>query len=135
MTHKVNHAAQSVYSSASYGEKPSSWQNPPQGPTLSASQQHFIKLMGCIEYRESEQTIEALKLPKDYKGKQIMVETNIQTESQWFETLHQLLDELEKETIKSFADSYISALFSYVFTSVSVKGRKKPPISEEHHGP
>ena len=33
MLYKVNHAGQSVYSSASFGEKPSSWQNAPTGPT------------------------------------------------------------------------------------------------------
>jgi DNA-directed RNA polymerase len=32
MTQKVNHSGQSVYSSATYGEKPSSWQNPPKAP-------------------------------------------------------------------------------------------------------
>ncbi|MBT3619988.1 MAG: hypothetical protein HN523_06130 [Porticoccaceae bacterium] len=40
MTYKVNHAGQSVYSSASFGEKPSSWQNAPTGPTT--SQKHRV---------------------------------------------------------------------------------------------
>jgi hypothetical protein len=105
------------------------------GKELSEADKHFSELMRCIEYRESEQTIEALKLPKEYIGKQINAQTNITTEIQWFKTLHQLLDELEKETIKSFADNHISALFSYVFTSVSLEGRIKPPTYEEHYGP
>ena len=37
MTQKVNHAGQSVYSSASFGEKPSSWQNAPTGSPSSHS--------------------------------------------------------------------------------------------------
>ena len=118
----------------------STWAWMATGPTLdgkglSEADKHFSELMRCIESRESEQTIEALKLPKEYKGQQMNAQTNITTETQWIETLHQLLDELEKETTKSVADRHISALFSYVFTSVSLEGRIKPPTYEEHYGP
>ena len=49
MSDKVNHAGTNVYSSASFGEKPSSWQNGPTGPTSTK-----VKTQGSRDKKTSD---------------------------------------------------------------------------------
>lgn len=123
MNYKSNNPDSETYSSASHGERPSSWQNPPQGPTtlsaLSESQRLFIKLMRHIEKVETKTIIEAMNLPLQYTGQNTPFLGEISTVIEWRETLHTLLDTIEKENDIPFADNYLSALFSYNFVADS----------------
>lgn len=138
MSKKVNHGGSAVYSSASHGEKPSSWQNPPQGPTLSAlsvSQQLFIKLMRHIETAENQDTIEDLKLPLKYTGQTLPCVEVISTATEWSETLYNLLDKIEQEGGRPFADNYLSGLFSYNFIANEVRSSYATGVKHKGSSP
>ena len=54
MTQKKNHSRANVYSSASFGEKPSSWQNAPTGPTST-----YVKTQGIRDKNTSDRMANA----------------------------------------------------------------------------
>ena len=114
----------------------SSWGWTTRGPTLSASQALFIKLMRRLEGAETCETIEGLGLPSNYTGKDMKIENLIETDTQWVATLHALLEAIEFEKHKSNADRFITALFSYSFSLNYVNGATDPISKlEEDHGP
>lgn len=114
------------------GVAPSSWPNSQRGPTifdvstLSASQVLFIKAMRFVESVETPETIESLNLPSQYTGKTMQIMNEIETETQWDDTLHALLEAIEYEKQKSYADTYITALFAYAFPLNYVNGSFDP---------
>jgi len=113
-----------------------SWGWTTRGPTLPASQRLFIKAMRYIEENEDETVIEALKLPHTYTGQTLPISEVITTETEWRETLDALLDAIEQETGKPFADTYVTRLFSYNFLE-SCASNVYDPIKthEDHYGP
>lgn len=114
----------------------SSWGWTTRGPTLSASQLLFIKLMRHIEMVEDQRTIEALKLPLKYTGQTLPISEVITTETEWSETLDALLNAIEQETGKPFADTYVTSLFSYNFLeSCAANGYTPLETHEDHNGP
>ena len=124
------------------GVKPRSWPNTQRGPTafewsaLSASQRLFIKLMRCLEGAETRETIQGLGLPSNYTGKDMKIENLITTETEWSETLDALLDAIEQETGKPFADTYVTSLFSYNFLEDDgMNGYTPLENHEDHNGP
>lgn len=140
MTKRVNHAGAAVYSASMYGLKSSSWQNPPTAPTpshLSKSENLFVRLMRRIEKAENKNTIEALRLPSDYTGRTVHLkrfDDKIFRETEWTETLHELLDQLEQEVVTPYVDRYVSGLFTYNFVETeTLKGYGRRNIREYHH--
>ena len=124
------------------GVSPSSWPNSQRGPTvsddsaLSASQVLFIKAMRFVESADTLEAIEDLNLPSQYTGKTMEISNEIETQTQWDATLHALLEAIEYEKHKSYADAYITALFSYAFPLNYVNGDTSPSsMYEEYHGP
>ena len=114
----------------------SSWGWNTRGPTLSASQLLFIKLMRYVEMVEDQRTIEALKLPLKYTGQTLPISEVITTETEWSETLDALLNAIEQETGKPFADTYVTRLFSYNFLeSCAANGYTPLETHEDHNGP
>lgn len=104
--------------------------------TLSASQLLFVKLMRYVESVEDQRTIEALKLPLKYTGQTLPISEVIATETEWSETLDALLNVIEQETGKPFADTYVTSLFSYNFLE-SCASNVYTPLEkyEDHYGP
>ena len=103
---------------------------------LSASQLLFVKLMRCVEMVEDQRTIEALKLPLKYTGQTLPISEVITTETEWSDTLDALLDAIEQETGRPFADTYITSLFSYNFLEDdSICGYTPLEKYEDHNGP
>ena len=114
----------------------SSWGWTNRGPTLSASQLLFVKLMRYVESVEDQRTIEALKLPLKYTGQTLPISEVITTETEWHETLDALLDAIEQETGKPFADTYVTRLFSYNFLEDDgIYGYTPLEKYEDHYGP
>jgi len=114
----------------------SSWGWNTRGPTLSASQLLFIKLMRCVERLEDQITIEALKLPLKYTGQTLPISEVITTETEWSETLDALLNVIEEETGRPFADTYVTSLFSYNFLeSCTSNGYTPLETHEDTNGP
>lgn len=104
--------------------------------TLSASQLLFIKLMRYVERVEDQITIEALKLPLKYTGQTLPISEVIKTLTEWSETLDALLNAIEQETGKPFADRYVTSLFSYNFLeSCAANGYTPLETHEDHNGP
>jgi RNAse (barnase) inhibitor barstar len=104
--------------------------------TLPASQLLFIKLMRCVERVEDQRTIEALKLPLKYTGQTLPISEVITTETEWSETLDALLDAIEQETGRPFADTYVTGLFSYNFLERCASNVYTPmKTHEDHNGP
>ena len=125
------------------GVPASSWPNSQRGPTfdgdgsaLPASQRLFIKAMRYLEENEDEIVIEALELPHTYTGKTIPILDRITTATQWHENLYALLDAIEQETGRPFADTYVTRLFSYNFLEDdSIYGYTPIITHEDHNGP
>jgi len=125
------------------GVPASSWPNSQRGPTfdgdgsaLSASQRLFIKAMRYLEENEDEIMIEALELPHTYTGQTLPISKVITTETDWSETLAALLDVIEQETGKPFADTYVTRLFSYNFLEDDgIHGYTPLEKYEDHNGP
>lgn len=104
--------------------------------TLSASQLLFIKLMRYVERVEDQRTIEAFNLPLKYTGQNLPISEVITTETEWSETLDALLDAIEQETGKPFADTYVTSLFSYNFVEDDgIYGYTPLENHEDHNGP
>ena len=104
--------------------------------TLSASQLLFVKLMRYVESVEDQRTIEALKLPLKYTGQTLPISEVITTETEWSETLDALLDAIEQETGRPFADTYVTRLFSYNFLEDDgIYGYTPLETHEDHYGP
>ena len=77
-----------------------------------------MRLMRRVEIAENKNIIEALKLPLEYTGRTLplrRVDDRINTFNEWDETLHELLNEIERENDMPFADGYVTGLFSYNF--------------------
>ena len=125
------------------GVPASSWPNSQRGPTfdgvgsaLPETQRIFIKAMRYLEENEDESVIEALELPHTYTGQTLPISEVITTETQWRETLDALLDAIEQETGKPFADRYVTSLFSYNFLeSCASDGYMPLETHEDYNGP
>lgn len=123
------------------GVPASSWPNSQRGPTLngsalSASQRLFIRAMRYLEENEDEIVIEALELPHTYTGQTLPILDRITTETEWSETLDALLDAIEQETGRPFADTYVTSLFSYNFLEDDgICGYTPLEKYEDHNGP
>ena len=106
------------------------------GSALSASQRLFIKAMRYLEENENEIVIEALELPHTYTGQTLPVLDRITTENQWNENLEALLNAIEQETGRPFADRYITRLCCYNFVDNGAVSVYKPmKTHEDHNGP
>jgi len=125
------------------GVPASSWPNSQRGPTLdgdgsalSASQRLFIKAMRYLEENEDQIVIEALELPHTYTGKTLSILDRITTETEWSATLNALLDAIEQEIGRPFADTYVTRLFSYNFLEDDgIHGYTPLEKYEDHNGP
>ena len=129
------------------GVPASSWPNSQRGPTfaklntedgsaLSASQRLFIRAMRYLEENEDESVIEALELPHTYTGQTLPILDRITTATQWHENLDALLNAIEQETGRPFADRYITRLCSYNFVENGAKfGYTPTQTHEDHNGP
>ena len=106
------------------------------GSALSASQRLFIRAMRYLEENEDKAMIEALELPDIYTGQTLPISDRITTETQWHENLNALLNAIEQETGRPFADHFITRLFSYNFLEKAAAFGYTPHATyEEHHGP
>ena len=114
----------------------SSWGWTTRGPTLSASQRLFIKAMRYLEENEDEIVIEALELPRAYTGQTLPILDRITTATQWHENLDALLNAIEQEKGRPFADRYITRLCSYNFVENGAAfGYTPTQTHEDHNGP
>jgi len=92
--------------------------------------------MRYLEENEDEIVIEALELPHTYTGQTLPTLDRITTATQWHENLYALLDAIEQETGKPFADRYITRLFSYNFVENGAAFGYTPTQNhEDHNGP
>ena len=123
------------------GVPASSWPNSQRGPTfnsstLSASQSLFTRAMRYLEENEDEIVIEALELPRAYTGQTLPILDRITTATQWHENLDALLNAIEQEKGRPFADRYITRLCSYNFVENGAAfGYTPTQTHEDHNGP
>ena len=71
-----------------------------------------------------------------YTGQTLPISEVITTETEWSETLDALLNVIEKETGRPFADTYVTSLFSYNFLeSCASNGYTPLATHEDTNGP
>ena len=103
---------------------------------LSASQRLFIRAMRYLEENEDEIVIKAFELPHTYTGQTLPILDRITTATQWYENLDALLNAIEQETGRTFADRYVTRLLSYNFVeNVVANGYTPTKTHEDHNGP